>query len=48
MLDLIIVRHGQSVADNDITICSEDTGVHILRAKGNERIIVCLNGKEHL
>lgn len=33
---------------NDITICSDDTGVHILRAKGNERIIVCLNGKEHL
>jgi 2,3-bisphosphoglycerate-dependent phosphoglycerate mutase len=56
---ILIITHGGTInmiihsflnmpIKNNIRICSGDTGVHILRVKGNDRIIVSLNGNEHL
>lgn len=56
---ILIVTHGGTInmiiksflnlpMNNNISICSGDTSVHILRAKENKRIIVRLNSSEHL
>lgn len=56
---ILIITHGGTInmiiqsflnmpIKNNIGICSGDTGIHILRVNGKDRIIVSLNGMEHL
>jgi 2,3-bisphosphoglycerate-dependent phosphoglycerate mutase len=56
---ILIVAHGGIInmifqsflslpIENDITISSGDTGVHRLRLIGDKRVVVSLNGNEHL
>lgn len=56
---ILIISHGGTInmliqsflnmpIKNSIRICSGDTGVHMLRVKDKDRIIMSLNGNEHL
>ncbi|MGV8981610.1 histidine phosphatase family protein [Clostridium sp.] len=56
---ILIVAHGGIInmilqsflslpIKNDINISSGDTGVHRLRLIGDKRVVVSLNGNEHL